>query len=145
MTKEREEFKVKLLNDNATCPRIATSASAGYDLYAMKDGVIEPGTRQKIDLGCSIEIPEGYYGQICSRSSLSFKYGIMSMAGVIDSDYRGELAVLLYNSGNEPFKYLKGDRIAQMVIIKIFTEQPILVTEVSTTDRSSGGFGSTGN
>lgn len=144
MTKQEEVFKVKLIRPNATCPKIATRSSAGYDLYAQDEGTIAPGERKKIDLGCSLEIPEGYYGQICSRSGLSFKCGIMAMGGVIDADYRGELSVLLFNSGNTPFSYAMGDRIAQMVLIKVFTEQPVLVNEISCTERSSGGFGSTG-
>ncbi|KAI5190955.1 dUTP pyrophosphatase [Nematocida minor] len=145
MSREKEVFRVKLLTPNATCPKISTRLSAGYDLYAQEDGSIEAGQRRKVDLGCSIEIPEGYYGQICSRSGLSFKYGIMTMAGVIDADYRGELSVLLYNGGDRAFSYAKGDRIAQMVINKIFTEQPVVVESISSTERSSGGFGSTGN
>ncbi|KAI5161302.1 dUTP pyrophosphatase [Nematocida ausubeli] len=144
MTKEESVFKVQLLTEHATCPKIATKLSAGYDLYAVSDGVILAGKRKKIDLGCTVEIPSGYYGQICSRSSLSLKNGIMTMGGVIDADYRGELSVLLFNCSDTDFHYSKGDRIAQMVLIKIYTEAPILVMEVSATNRSVGGFGSTG-
>ncbi|EHY65670.1 dUTP pyrophosphatase [Nematocida ausubeli] len=144
MSREEDVFKVQLLTEHATCPKIATKLSAGYDLYAQSDGVILAGKRKKIDLGCTVEIPSGYYGQICSRSSLSLKNGIMTMGGVIDADYRGELSVLLFNCSETDFHYSKGDRIAQMVIIKIYTEAPILVMEVSATNRSVGGFGSTG-
>lgn len=138
-------LKVKLVTEDATCPRIATKSSAGYDLFAQADGKIEAGRRSKIDLGIIMEIPEGYYGQICSRSSLSLKNGIMSMGGVVDADYRGELCVILFNSGENDFIYSKGDRIAQIVIIKIFTDSPVEVEATTETKRSTGGFGSTGH
>ncbi|KAH9385794.1 dUTP pyrophosphatase [Nematocida major] len=144
MTREQGVFKVKLLTQDATCPKIATRSSAGYDLYAQCGGVIPPGKRQRVDLGVSVEIPEGYYGQVQSRSGVSFKHGIMTMAGVIDADYRGELSVLLYNSSDLPFTYEKGDRIAQIVLIRVFTDAPCIVSEISCTARSQGGFGSTG-
>ncbi|KAI5179688.1 dUTP pyrophosphatase [Nematocida sp. AWRm80] len=144
MTTENNEFRVKLLTAEGKVPFIATEYSAGYDLFAPSSGSIPAGGREKVNLGISIEIPKGYYGQIYSRSSLAYKHGIITLGGVIDSDYRGELSVLLYNTSQEPFTYQANDRIAQMVIHSIFTAQPILTNTLTTTTRSSGGFGSTG-
>lgn len=141
---ELSVFKVQLLNDKATCPQIATKGSAGYDLYTPTAGVILGGERRKIDLGIKIELPERHYGQIYGRSGLAIKHGIVTLGGVIDQDYRGELSVLLLNTGTEPFHYEVGDRVAQLVIPQIFTKAPVLVDTLQDTDRSVKGFGSTG-
>ncbi|OAG28967.1 dUTP pyrophosphatase [Nematocida displodere] len=144
MTATEASFKVKLLTSTAICPKIATPGSAGYDLYSDETGSILPGERKKVSLGVSFEIPEGFYGQIHSRSGLALKYGLITLGGVIDSDYRGEVSVMLFNSGGIPFGYEKGERIAQMVILRVFTEAAVVSVSVSQTARSVGGFGSTG-
>ncbi|KAI5191150.1 dUTP pyrophosphatase [Nematocida sp. AWRm77] len=146
MTEEEttKAFKVQLLREDAMCPQIATKGSAGYDLYTPVSGSIKEGERQKINLGIKIELPENHFGQICGRSGLAAKHGIVTLGGVIDQDYRGELCVLLLNTGKEVFHYQAGDRIAQLVIPRIFTERPAIVETLQDTVRSVGGFGSTG-
>lgn len=127
-----------------TLPTRGSNEAAGYDLYAAENGGFSHNSRQLIATGIKIKLPEGTYGQIYARSGLAYKKGIQVMAGVIDSDYRGEVKVLLYNSGDEPFEYKKGDRIAQLIIHKIVQEDPIVVDSLDGSDRGAGGFGSTG-
>lgn len=138
---------------HAIVPKRMSSGAAGYDLHSSvrDDILIEPGTQTIIDTGVGIVIPEGYYGRIAPRSSLAVKYGINVMAGVIDSDYRGELKVILRNHGNDPLVIKYGDRIAQILFEKIILP-PITVVHHSqedfeklySTERGFGGFGSTG-
>ncbi len=128
-------------------PKRATDGSAGFDLFALEDGFIFPGERRLVPIGIAMEIPLGYFGCISSRSGLATKYGIKVGARTIDSDYRGEINVLLYNN-QEPgeragFGWSAGDRIAQLVIL------PCIMCdmeegELSETGRGSAGFGSTG-
>lgn len=138
------QLKVLLLSEQALVPKRATPESAGYDLHAAESGTLPPGERKKISIGISIEIPAGYYGQINGRSGLALKYGLLTLGGVIDADYRGELFVMLYNSGNAPYRYEIGDRIAQMVVLRMYTDDPVVISEPTKTGRSTGGFGSTG-
>jgi dUTP pyrophosphatase len=118
------------------------------DLFAFleKEVVLEPGERRLIPTGISVAIPEGFEGQIRPRSGLAIQkgIGIVNGPGTIDSDYRGEIGVLLINFGNEAFTIRNGDRIAQMVISQVF--QPILeeVDDLPPTRRQEGGFGHTG-
>ena len=133
----------------STTPVRGTIGSAGYDLSSIDNTTIKPLAHGLIKTGISLKIPEGYYGRIAPRSSMSWKKHSDVGAGVIDSDYRGELGVILFNlSSTNELVINRGDRIAQLIITKI--ETPELV-EVSTeefhlvsTDRGSGGFGSTG-
>jgi len=141
--KERRRFGVCLIRENAQCPKIATKGSAGYDLYAPAPGTIRSGERMKVELGIKLAIPENHYGQICGRSGLALKNGIMTLGGVIDSDYRGEVSVILLNTGASDFKYEQGDRIAQMVLIKAYTEDAVVLEDLEETGRSEG-YGSTG-
>lgn len=142
------KVKIKKLKPNAILPKYQTDLSAGMDIYACLDNpiLIKPMERIIIPTGLSIELPDGYESRIHSRSGLSFKNGI-SMAngtGIIDADYRGEYGILLINFSQEVFTIEHGMRIAQLVISKY--EQVIWqeVEELSETDRSIGGFGSTG-
>jgi dUTP pyrophosphatase len=136
---------VKRLTAHAKLPVKATVGSAGYDLSSAVDAVISPGSRELISLGICIQVPRGTYGRIAPRSGLAVKHGIQVGAGVIDSDYTGEVKVLLFNHGTEPFKVTIGDRIAQLIIEKIVDNAEInLVSDFAETDRGSGGFGSTG-
>lgn len=125
-------------------PQRQTSNSAGYDLHAYESLIIPPGGRRLISTGLRFAIPEGFYGQISSRSGLAFKNGVISIAGVIDSDYRGIVGVLLYNTSNSNFEVKKGDRIAQLIIIPISTPVLSEVNSLEKTERGEGGFGSTG-
>lgn len=136
-------WKIRPLTDTAHVPQKGTKGSAGYDLYADEDAEITPWSRQLVSTGISSAIPEGHYGRILSRSSLALKHSIDIGAGVIDSDYRGEIKVLLINSSNEPYRVSQGDRIAQMVIQKVESPHIITVDVLDETERK-GGFGSTG-
>jgi len=129
-------------------PQYMTEGSSGMDLFASleKEVILEPGERRLIPTGISVAIPEGFEGQIRPRSGLAIQkgIGIVNGPGTVDSDYRGEIGVLLINFGNETFIIHNGDRIAQMVISQVF--QPILeeVDDLPPTCRQEGGFGHTG-
>jgi len=120
--------------------------AAGFDLHSIEDVVINPGERKLIGTGLAFEIEKGYEVQIRPRSGLAFKHGItvLNSPGTIDSDYRGEIKVLLINLGNEKFEIKKGDRIAQAVIAPVIQAEIIEVDSLSDTKRGAGGFGSTG-
>lgn len=142
-----KELSVIKTNPNAYLPVIKTSGSAGYDLCACESGNIFPKKRALISTGLTIQIPDGYCGQIWPRSGLSVKYGIETGAGVIDSDYNGVTHVVLYNHGDNVFEYKRGMRIAQLLIIPV--ETPPVVEYNADTFKSikgtrQGGFGSTG-
>lgn len=137
-------IKYKKLDPRATVPLRANSTDAGADLFSIVDIELLPMSRALIKTGLSIEIPEGYYGRIAPRSGLAFKNGIDVLAGVIDSSYRGELCVLLLNTGSDSFRIQSGDRIAQLIIEAhynmIFEES----SDLAESNRGIGGFGSTG-
>jgi dUTP pyrophosphatase len=137
-------MEVVRLKTQAILPTRATSGSAGYDLTAIRDDVIEPGCRQLLPIGISIKLPEGVYGRIAPRSGLAVKKGIQVGAGVIDPDYTGEIHVLLFNHGTEPFEIHPGDRIAQLILEKFGFYEVLQVDSITETLRGSGGFGSTG-
>ena len=135
------------LDPAAFSPVYGSESAAGVDLRARLSSplVISPGCRARVPTGIALEIPAGYEGQVRPRSGLAAAHGItvLNAPGTIDSDYRGELQVLLINLGAEPFTVNDGDRIAQLVIAPVcrfdFTEGPL-----SQTERGTGGFGSTG-
>lgn len=142
--------RVKKLNPHATIPTYGSNGAAGMDLYANfaeEDGSafnIPPGARRLIKTGISIEIPRGTYARVAPRSGLAYKSGIDVMAGVIDEDYRGDVGVILINLGSGDFVVKHGDRIAQLIIEQYMPCLPIEVSELDTTNRGAGGFGSTG-
>ncbi|MGY5777940.1 dUTP diphosphatase [Rhizobium sp. LEGMi135b] len=131
-------------------PAYQTRGAAGMDLRAAVDDgaslTILPGKRELVPTGFIFEIPEGYEGQVRPRSGLAYKHGItcLNSPGTVDSDYRGEVKVLLINLGEEPFEITRGMRIAQMVIAPSIQARIFEATEVSETIRGAGGFGSTG-
>ena len=137
-------MKIKLLSPNASVPKKGSQSAAGYDLFAAEFGIIPPKERMLIKTGIVLEIPDGYYGRIAPRSGLALKHGIDTMAGVIDSDYRGEIGVILYNSGTEQFLFNIKDKIAQIIFEKHYDFNIKVVDGVTDTKRSFGGFGSTG-
>jgi len=139
-------LKVKRLNNEAKIPAYQSEEAAGFDLHSIEDVVINPGERKLIGTGLAFEIEKGYEVQIRPRSGLAFKHGItvLNSPGTIDSDYRGEIKVLLINLGNEKFEIKKGDRIAQAVIAPVIQAEIIEVDSLSDTKRGAGGFGSTG-
>jgi dUTP pyrophosphatase len=134
-----ENILVNKLRPNAKLPSYGSAGAAGADLYAcLSDSVtILPGTSQWITTGLSFEIPAGYAGMIYARSGLSCKKGLApaNKVGVVDSDYRGEVTVVLYNHGNEKQIIHHGDRIAQLVITPVFTPGFTLSNELSLTER----------
>jgi dUTP pyrophosphatase len=129
-------------------PAYATSASAGVDLRAVLEAplALKPLERKIIGTGLKIALPEGYEAQVRPRSGLAAKHGIsvLNAPGTIDADYRGEVGVILVNLSNDAFIIQPGERIAQLVVAKHEQIQWKLTQQLSTTERGSGGFGSTG-
>lgn len=129
-------------------PDYATPGSAGVDLLAAveSDTVLQPGERTLVPTGIRLAIPEGYEGQVRPRSGLALRHGIsmVNTPGTIDSDYRGEVRIILINHGQEPFTIRKGDRIAQLVITPIARAVFLESDSLPETVRSDGGFGHTG-
>jgi dUTP pyrophosphatase len=142
-------MKVKITSKTGRLPSYETKGSAGMDLRADLDEpfTLGPGQRYLVPTGISIELPDGYEAQIRGRSGLAVKYGIglVNGIGTIDSDYRGEIKVILINWGNEPFVIKDGDRIAQMVIAQYHTIEWELSHSLNDSDRGAGGFGHTGH
>lgn len=141
-------MKIKKLDSRATIPTYGTKYSAGADIYAIVDApiVIKPGETKLINTGLALEIPNGYVGLVYARSGLASKNGIApaNKVGVIDSDYRGELMIALYNQSNSNYIVENGLRIAQLVITPYIQVEFEEVKELNSTERGQGGFGSTG-
>lgn len=129
-----------------SAPAYQTAGAAGCDLISSCDQIIDPHDWGIIPTGLFIEIPNGYEAQIRSRSGLAAKFGVfvLNSPGTIDNDYRGEIKVILANTSQLPFIIKKGDRIAQMVFSPVTQATFESATELSKTDRGTGGFGSTG-
>ena len=127
-------------------PRYATDGAAGMDVLAAEDVILAPGARHAVASGLAVAIPPGYEIQVRPRSGLALKHGISvpNTPGTIDSDYRGELKVILINHGAEPFAIHRGDRIAQLVLAPVTLAEWHEVGELDETVRGAGGFGSTG-
>jgi len=138
------EIQVKKLSERAIIPTQGSEYAAGYDLYAAEEGFVAAECRLLVKTNISVSIPKGYYGRIAPRSGLAYKSGIDIMAGVIDSDYRGDVGVILYNTDVKDFEFKKGDRIAQLIIEKCYNVEWQEVFELEDSVRSDGGFGSTG-
>jgi dUTP pyrophosphatase len=140
----------KLLTMNAKLPTYGSETAAGMDLYydsTYASGsyyVLLPGERKLFKVGISVEIPEGMYGRIAPRSGMAYKHGIDVMAGVIDSDYRGEIGVILINHGDANYTVSDGERIAQMILTPHFSGNVVAVDALGETDRGGGKYGSTG-
>ena len=127
-------------------PRYASEDAAGLDVSAAEELILRPGDRHAVATGFAIEIPRGYEVQVRPRSGLAMKHGItcLNTPGTIDSDYRGEVKVILVNLGQEPFDVRRGERIAQLVPAPVHRADCVEASELSDTGRGSGGFGSTG-
>lgn len=142
--------KVKRLRPDSTnpLPGYMTSHAAGMDLYAelAHDLVLHPGARTLVPTGIAIELPEGYEAQVRPRSGLALKHGIalVNSPGTIDTDYRGEIGVILINHGTDPFVVRNGERIAQLVFAPFARATLVEVEELEGTKRGDGGFGHTG-
>lgn len=143
-----EKIAVKKLCENAVIPTYGSPEAAGADLYAClsETVTIAAGETCFIPTGIAVEVPRGCAGLVFARSSMGAKRGLApaNKVGVIDSDYRGEIFVALYNHGSEPQQITHGERIAQLLITPVFTPGFVQVQDLSNTLRGSGGFGSTG-
>mgnify|MGYP002518902696 CR=1 FL=1 len=141
-------IRVKKLKENAILPTYGSAGAAGADLYACLDEAVTilPGETVWIPTGIALEVPAGCAGLVYARSSLGVKHGLApaNKVGVIDSDYRGEIRVVLLNHGKEPQTILSGERVAQFIITPVLTPAYEEVPELSDTSRGTGGFGSTG-
>lgn len=127
-------------------PAYATAGAAGMDVVAAEDVELAPGGRHAVATGFAMAIPEGYEVQVRPRSGLALKHGItcLNTPGTIDSDYRGEVKVILANLGQEPFRVVRGERIAQLVPAPVLRATLDEVDSLDETARGTGGFGSTG-
>ncbi len=143
-----EVMYIKKAGDEVNIPRKGTDLSAGYDMYAYLDEpvTIQPGESAMIRSGVTVAIPEGYAAFIFARSGLSCKQGLRpsTCVSVIDEDYRGEIGLPMYNDSKEPRIIVPNERIAQMVLIKVFHPDIEVVESLDDTSRGTGGFGSTG-
>jgi len=139
-------LEIERLHEDAVPPKRSTPGDAGLDLVSVEDAVLEHEEQKLIATGWKMSVPLGYEIQIRPRSGLAFKHKItiLNSPGTVDCHYRGEVKVLLYNEGKEPFVIKKGDRIAQMVINKVELWEPQISEKLSDTVRGEGGFGSTG-
>ena len=144
-----EPICVKKLKVNAKLPTYGSAEAAGADLYACLDQpvTVAPGEAAWIPTGIALEVPKGCAGLIYARSGLACKQGLApaNKVGVVDSDYRGEVTVVLYNHSAVPQTVDPGQRIAQLVITPVLTPAYLEVSELSSSDRGAGGFGSSGS
>ncbi len=129
-------------------PAYESEGSSGMDIraYVKEPVVLKPGEKKLISTGLAVSIPPGYEAQIRPRSGLAFHYGIgmVNSPGTIDSDYRGEIGIILINWGSEPFTIKRGDRIAQMIITRVYRADLVETDDLDATSRGQGGFGHTG-
>lgn len=127
-------------------PGQATEEAAGFDIPAAEDMTLEPGAVAAVPTGFALAIPTGYEGQVRPRSGLALKHAVtvLNAPGTIDADYRGEVKVILINHGREPFRIVRGDRIAQLIIAPVTRAHFEHVNALPQTERGAGGFGSTG-
>jgi dUTP pyrophosphatase len=141
------ELLVKLLDEGVSVPEYKHPGDAGLDLPSRIDIVIEPGERAMVPTGLAVAIPHGYAGLVLPRSGLAVRHGIglVNSPGLIDSGYRGEVAVVLINTDKtQPFRISRGDRIAQLMIQKVEEGAVVAVEDLADSQRGAGGFGSTG-
>jgi dUTP pyrophosphatase len=143
-----DEIEVRLLREGARPPRRTRPNDAGFDLACCEDFHLEPGESATVPTGFALALPEGIVGLVCPRSGLAAKsqVTVVNGPGVVDDNFRGECCVLLINHGRERFVAKAGDRIAQLVLVPVWTPQVRLVDELpdSPDDRGVGGFGSSG-
>ena len=133
MANQDPPIRMAKLSDRATTPTRGTPNSAGYDLYSALDTIVPPGERTLIPTDLQMALPPGHYGQIAPRSGLALKHGIDIGGGVIDQDYRGNVGVILINASRTPFQVRQGDRIAQLLCIRISQGPIIMGADLETT------------
>lgn len=141
------KIKFKKLNEEALIPEFQTKGSAGMDIHSIESVTLEPMDFKIVKTGLAVEIPDGYEIQVRPRSGMACKRGItvINTPGTIDADYRGEIGVGLINLSSKPVLIGHGERIAQLVVNRIEQPEIEVVSELSETDRGSGGFGHTGS
>jgi dUTP diphosphatase len=141
-------LRVRRLDQRALLPTRAYAGDAGLDLYALEEARLGPGERRSISTGIAVEIPDGRAGLVLPRSGLAARHGIalVNAPGLIDAGYRGELRVLLLNTDRtEAFTVSRGDRIAQLVLVRVESPEVVEVDALAATERGCGGFGSSGS
>lgn len=135
---------IKKIRPSAIIPDYANQHDAGMDLYAAESTTIMPGEHSLIPSGIAMSIPEGYVGLIWDKSGLAVKHKLVTIAGVIDSGYRGEIQVALMNTGSEPYDVEAGKKIAQLLVQPVLLPKIVEVDDLPTSQRGANGFGSTG-
>lgn len=133
-----------VLEKNAFKPTRAHAGDGGLDLMTPRDVYIESKGSAIIDTGVHIELPPNTVGEIKSKSGLNFKHGLTVPTGTVDYGYTGSIKVKVYNHSNQPYTFKRGDKIAQLVVVKIEMVEPVVVDQLKKTDRGDNGFGSTG-
>lgn len=137
-------LKVKKLNSDSVVPKYAQPGDAGLDLYSAEDYKLQSGERHDFHLGFATELPDGYAGLVWDKGGVAQKHGVHCLAGVLDSGYRGELVLVLLNTGSQAYEIKKGDKIAQLLIQPVERADIKVVDSLSATERGQGRFGSTG-
>ena len=137
-------IKIKKLFPDAKLPGYAHPDDAGMDLFSNENIIISPQERKTISTGISMAIPLGYAGLIWDKSGIAHNHGLKTMGGVIDSNYRGEIKVVIHNLSDKPYTFEKGTKIAQMLIQPVEQKKMIVVEELDDTSRGEKGFGSSG-
>jgi dUTP pyrophosphatase len=139
-----DPLRFKQLDPRAVLPQRGSALAAGLDVYSIEDLEIGPRHRGMARTGLAVAIPPGFYGRIAPRSGLAAKSGLDVLAGVIDSDYRGEVCCLLYNTSDEAIRLAAGSKICQLIVEQIITPDAAWASDLDETARGVGGFGSTG-
>lgn len=143
MPATQDVLRFKQLDPRAVLPKRGSALSAGLDICSIEDVEIQPKQRATVLTGLAVAIPPGFYGRVAPRSGLASKSGLDVLAGVIDSDYRGEIRCLLYNTGDDPIHLPAGSKFCQLIIEQIITPDATWVSDLDATARGAGGFGST--
>lgn len=138
------KLRIKKLHPDAKVPSYAHPGDAGMDVFALESLTLAPGERGLVRTGISLEFPEGYVLLVWDKSGISIKHGITTLAGVIDSGFRGEIQIGVVNLGQEVYAFEKGAKVAQILVQPIVTAEIQEVEDLSETSRGEGGFGSTG-
>lgn len=137
-------IRVKKLSETATMPTRGSASAAGWDLYASQECVVPARGKAIIATDIAIAVPAGYYGRVAPRSGMAWKHHTDIGAGVVDSDYRGAVGVVMFNHADDDLQIAVGDRVAQLVIEQISIAPLTLVDDLDSTERGEGGYGSTG-
>lgn len=140
------KIRIKKIRDNAVTPHYEHDGDAGMDLYAVEDVSLRPGQRELIPTGLQVEVPKGYEMQVRPKSGLALKHGItiLNTPGTVDSCYRGEVGIIMFNTSDRDYEVKAGEKVAQAVIAKVEKAVVEEVGELTETQRGPGGFGSTG-